>query len=94
MKDKIPLFNKFRKRKSRKEPQRRKIDKEYWREIWWSKEKAKEALMNLEFDGDNGKPARVQRVQLANGNQIPVEDVTAEQAHEFMRALCPSWAKP
>lgn len=67
------------------------IDKEYWKKIWWNKSEAKKALVNLEIKADNGKMAKVLHVDLANGNRIPVEDITEDQAHEFMKALCPDW---
>lgn len=74
---------------------KKKIDKEYWRKIWWSKSEAKKALVGLMVPvGPSGKLSAVKAVSLANGNTIPVEDVTEEQAHEFMKQLCPSWAKP
>lgn len=70
---------------------KKKLDAKAWREIWWNKKKAKEALVGLMIPV-NGKLSPVKEVQLANGNTIPVEDVTEEQAHEFMKALCPKWA--
>lgn len=68
---------------------RTKIDKAYWQRILGDSSAAKEALQYLEFDGG----ARVEFVELSNGNRIKVEDVTEEQAHEFMSSICPTWAK-
>lgn len=70
------------------------IDAEYWRKIWWSKKEAKIALVNLMIPDEKGKLQRVKEVQLESGNTISVKDITEEQAHEFMKALCPSWAFP
>lgn len=64
-----------------------KIDAEYWRQIIASPKLAKEALMHLELP-----QGRVKEVTLANGNTIPVGDVTEQQAHEFMCMLAPRWA--
>ena len=72
---------------------KREIDAEYWRKIWWSKSEAKKALVGLMMPrGPKGKLSKVTHVTLENGSQIPVEDVTEEQAHEFMKAICPTWA--
>lgn len=73
-----------------------KLGAKEWREIYWNKAKAKEALINLMVpvtDGKFGtKLSPVKFVDLMNGSRIPVADVTEEQAHEFMKALCPTWA--
>lgn len=73
---------------------KKKIDAKYWREIWWSPSKAREALIGLMIPDKNGKPRKVEYVKLDGGRQIPVEEVTEEQAHEFMKQLCPTWAHP
>jgi hypothetical protein len=73
-------------------PKKDKIDAKMWREIYWSKKKAREALVNLMIPSDDGGFARVKELTLANGSTIPVDECTEEQAHEFMKALCPSWA--
>lgn len=70
----------------------RQIDAAYWKEILLSPAKAREALINLEIEDSAGKMTKVLFLNLENGNRIPVEDVTEEQAHEFMKNLCPSWA--
>ncbi len=64
-----------------------KIDAEYWRAIIASPKLAKEALMHLELP-----QGRVKEVTLANGNTIPVERVSEQQAYEFMCMLAPKWA--
>lgn len=71
----------------------KKIDANMWREILSDKAKAKEALVELTFEGDNGELVSVKEVQLENGKTIPVKNITEEQAHAFMSALCPDWAK-
>lgn len=83
-------FKNFKERLSGK----KQIDAEYWRKIFWSKKEAKKALLNLMIPTENRKLSKVLEVTLENGNTIPVEQVTEEQAHEFMKALCPSWAFP
>ena len=70
----------------------KKIDKDYWKKIWWSKSEAKKALINLQVPDEKGKLRFIKFVDLANGSRIAVEDVTEEQAHEFMKAICPEWA--
>ncbi len=68
---------------------KRKIDANYWREIVEDPKAAKEALVNLVVNGNS-----VTELTLESGNTIPVTAVTEKQAHDFMKALCPSWAKP
>jgi hypothetical protein len=66
-----------------------KMNAKMWREIFFNKEKAKEALVNLWIPNDNGRLRKVEFVTLASGTKIKVEDVSEEQAHEFMKELCP-----
>jgi len=65
-----------------------KIDIKMWQEILLSPKKAKEALVGLITP-----KGKVEIVKLANGKIVPVGEITEEQAHEFMTALCPTWAK-
>lgn len=64
-----------------------KIDKSYWQEILKSGALAKKALVNLEIGPNRVK---VRGVQLENGNEIPVTEITEQQALDFMTKLCPS----
>lgn len=80
------LKNILRKKKQEK---MERIDAKRWREIYWRKGDAREALVNLVIEDTDGKMKKVEHVVLSNGRQIPVSEVTEEQAHEFMRALCP-----
>lgn len=78
-------------------PNRRKIDEAYWSEILASPAKAREALVNLQIEGRNGKPKNIDWVGVRGPNgeekKIPVSEVSEEQAYEFMCSLCPTWAK-
>lgn len=75
---------------------KKKIDAKYWREIWWSPSKARAALIGLmvPHPTKKGRLSKVEYVTLESGAKIPVEEVTEEQAHEFMKQLCPTWAHP
>lgn len=64
------------------------IDTEYWQRITTDKKVAREVLMNLVTP-----QGRVTFMTLDNGAQLPINQVTEEQAIEFMRSICPSWAK-
>lgn len=64
------------------------LDTAYWQKIVADPAEAKKALIGLMTpDGP------VEFVQLADGTQIKTTETTEEQAHEFMCALCPTWAK-
>lgn len=64
----------------------RPLDDDYWLEIIASPVKAKDALVHLTFP--NG--AKVTQVTLGSGAEIPVEDVSEQQAYEFMMGICPA----
>lgn len=65
----------------------RQVDGRMWREAANNPEKAKKLLVNLVLpDG------KVTHVKLENGNKIKVEEVTPEQALEFVRKMVPAWA--
>lgn len=56
-----------------------------WREACASGKKAKELLVNMAVGGKG----KVTFVQLSNGGQIPVGDVTEKQALDFIQMLAP-----
>lgn len=62
-----------------------KVSDSMWRRAATDGAYAKEMLIGLEFP--NG--ARVKFVELENGSQIPVRDVTEKQAQDFMAMLAP-----
>ena len=68
------------------------LDAKAWREIYWNKNKAKQALVGLMVPDKQGKLRRVSFVETNDNRRIPVEDVSEETAHEFMKQLCPKWA--
>lgn len=59
-----------------------------WQAVTTNGKKAKESLMGLVTP-----QGKVGFVQLENGNQIPVNKVTEEQAMEFFKEIMPSWDK-
>ena len=71
---------------------KKKITKSQWVKIYWNKTEAKNALQNLSVPDHSGKLRKVTFVELENGKRIPINEVTEEQAHEFMKAICPEWA--
>lgn len=66
-----------------------KITDKEWREALADGAKAKELLINMQVPS-NGELCGVSFVQLSNGNQIPVKDVTEKQAHDFISMIAPS----
>lgn len=62
-----------------------KITDAMWREASENGAKAKEMLRTMNIGGKGD----VKFVKLANGNQIPVEEVTEKQAQDFISMLAP-----
>lgn len=71
---------------------RTKVDAAYWREILLNPAKALDALRHLEMQDEDGRIRKLEYFILDDDTKIPLEQVTQEQAHAFMKRLCPSWA--
>lgn len=70
---------------------RPRLDGKTWHEVLASKHKAKQVMNGLQFISESGTISEVTFVVMSDGKKVAPENVTPDEAYDFLVSMCPKW---